>query len=164
MSSRRSGIKQEEADPRQEIIEKNHQEEIEKAFHTFDTNNSNTLDKHEFRYAFRSLGFEMTKTKTDKYFEHYECLKDGMPFKIFQKIALKQYGEQTRRDVVEKAFGQFDFDKNAKIGVKDILAAYHLVGEDKTEKQVEYLIKEFDEDGDGELTYDEFCEIFFPTK
>lgn len=159
---RKGGIKQ--PDQRQIDENNNHLDEIKRAFNTFDTNGSRTLDKHEFRFAFRSLGFEMTKTKTDKYFEHYECNDKGMTRDIFEKIALKQYNQQTREEVIEKAFEQFDFDKNSKIGVKDIVAAFHLCGVEKTEKQVMHLIEEFDEDGDGELTYDEFCEIFFPTK
>lgn len=163
MSARRSANKQ-EIDPKQPIIDANHEDEITTAFKTFDSNSSNTLDKHEFRFASRALGFEMSKARTDKYFEHYDCNNDGMPLKIFSKIMTKYYQEQTRKEVVEKAFGQFDFDDNSKIGIKDLVAAFHLVGVEKTEKQVEYLIKQFDEDGDGELTYDEFVEIFFPTK
>ena len=148
---------------KQEILSENQEEEIQTAFKTFDTDSSNTLDKHEFRFAFRSLGFEMPKTKTQKYYDHYEC-GDAMTYDDFAKIARKMYSRETEQERVSQGFQQFDYDKNGKIGVKDLLAAFHEVGKDTTREVCEKLIKEFDEDGDGELTYEEFAEIFFPTK
>ena len=148
---------------KEEILADNQEKEIETAFKTFDTDGSNTLDKHEFRFAFRSLGFEMSRTKTEKYYEHYEC-GDAMSYEDFARIARKMFSRETKAEQVDQTFKQFDYDEDGKIGVKDLLAAYHEVGKDTTSDVCEKLIKEFDEDGDGFLSYTEFHEVFFPTR
>ena len=150
-------------DQKESTARENQEEEIRAAFETFDTDKSMTLDQHEFRFACRALGFEQSKSRTAKYFSSCEC-GDAMSYEDFAKIARKFYSRKTKEEIVEDSFDQFDFDKNGKIGPKDLLEAFHEVGKDTTREAVEKLIKEFDEDGDGELSYKEFGEIFFPTK
>lgn len=145
-------------------LTENQKEELDTAFHTFDTNKSNTLDVYEFISAMKSLGFDMPKIKAKNYIIHYNAEETGLSYEDFQKIAAKYFARQIEREEVIKAFSKFDYDKDGKISSKDLICVFHEMGNDKSREYCEKLIKEFDDDEDGLLSLKEFLEIFYPTR
>lgn len=145
-------------------LTKEEEEEIQSAFTTMDTNKSQSLDVHEFIFAMRALGFDITKIKAKNYMVHYKAQEEGLSFSDFKKIATKYFSRKIESEEAEKSFAILDYDKSGKISAKDLVCLYHKMGIDKTKEDFEYIFKEFDEDGDGELNLKEFTEIVHPTR
>jgi Ca2+-binding EF-hand superfamily protein len=67
-----------------------------------------------------------------------------------------------RNDYLRTAFDMFDKDKSGKIDVSEIM---QLLGEDGmqdinvTQEQLMKYIEEVDDNGDGEIDFDEFCNM-----
>jgi Ca2+-binding EF-hand superfamily protein len=53
-------------------------------------------------------------------------------------------------------------DRTEKLGLKNLKAAFSSVGVAITDDQAKLLVKRFDNDRDGMLTYTDICDIFMP--
>lgn len=72
---------------------------------------------------------------------------------FLEKLQLKY--KLTERDL-KKAFSRFDKDCNGSLDIKEISIAVRLMLNGVTDEQVRNLVKRFDFNGDGKITYDEF--------
>ena len=59
---------------------------------------------------------------------------------------------------IRKAFQAVDVDNSGKIGRNEIKRALHLWGVPHDEDKLDMLMAEMDEDGDGQVSYDEFVD------
>jgi EF-hand domain pair len=72
---------------------------------------------------------------------------------FLEKLQLKY--KLTERDL-KKAFSRFDKDCNGSLDIKEISTAVQLMLNGITDEQVRNLVKRFDFNGDGKITYEEF--------
>ena len=71
---------------------------------------------------------------------------------IYPKIKPKSFEEE-----IKNAFELVDLDRSGKLGRDEIKAMMISAGvKDITDAEVEFLISEYDKDGDDELNFDEF--------
>lgn len=72
---------------------------------------------------------------------------------FLEKLQLRY--KLTERDL-KKAFSRFDKDCNGSLDIKEISTAVRLMLNGVTDEQVRNLVKRFDINGDGKITYEEF--------
>jgi EF-hand domain pair len=72
---------------------------------------------------------------------------------FLEKLQLKY--KLNERDL-KKAFSRFDKDCNGSLDIKEISTAVRLMLNGVTDEQVRNLVKRFDFNGDGKITYEEF--------
>ncbi|KAB0794757.1 hypothetical protein PPYR_11596 [Photinus pyralis] len=61
--------------------------------------------------------------------------------------------------LLKKAFDTFDVEKKGSIGTVMIGTILNMLGINVTDKMLEEIIAEVDEDGSGELEFEEFCTL-----
>lgn len=61
--------------------------------------------------------------------------------------------------LLKKAFDAFDHEKKGCIGTGMVGTILSMLGYDLSEKMLQDIIKEVDEDGSGELEFEEFCTL-----
>ena len=57
------------------------------------------------------------------------------------------------------AFDAFDLDGDGAITVEEIGAVMCRLGNDVTEEEVQAMVREFDNDNNGTIDFDEFCDL-----
>ena len=86
-----------------------------------------------------------------------------------KEVALTQGQEiisvmtESQIEHVREVFALFDRDGGGTISWKELRAAFKSMGQDYTKQQVKDLVREIDEDGNGEIDIDEFCVLMAPS-
>eukprot|EP00484_Ammonia_sp_Unknown_P027402 CAMPEP_0197027614 /NCGR_PEP_ID=MMETSP1384-20130603/7490_1 /TAXON_ID=29189 /ORGANISM="Ammonia sp." /LENGTH=336 /DNA_ID=CAMNT_0042456481 /DNA_START=15 /DNA_END=1025 /DNA_ORIENTATION=+ len=62
---------------------------------------------------------------------------------------------------VENCFKAFDLDNNGFVGAGELRKVYQHLGETATDEDIDEMIKMCDQDGDGQITFDEFARMIF---
>ncbi len=60
---------------------------------------------------------------------------------------------------LKQAFALFDLDGNGFITNDELGTVLRKMGQEPTDEEVEQMIAEIDEDGDGTIDFEEFCEL-----
>ena len=63
-------------------------------------------------------------------------------------------------DSIREVFNLFDLDGSGNIDVKELVQVFGTLGQEISELEARELISELDQDGDGELSFEEFAEYF----
>ncbi|CAA2976717.1 probable calcium-binding CML20 [Olea europaea subsp. europaea] len=135
-------------------------QEIREAFELFDTDGSGTIDAKELNVAMRALGFEMTEEEINQMIADVD--KDGsgaIDFDEFCYMMTTKFGERDTKVELMKAFHIIDQDQSGKISVADIKRAARELGESFTDREIQDMIDEADQDRDGEVNAEEFMRM-----
>eukprot|EP00762_Andalucia_godoyi_P003924 ANDGO_05631.mRNA.1 Caltractin len=145
--------------PKFELSEEQKQE-IREAFDLFDTEKTGRIDAHEMKVAMRALGFDVKKEQVLKLMEEFD--RDGtgsIEFSDFLEIMTEKIAQRDPNEEVLKAFRLFDDDGTGRISLKNLRRVARELGENMTDEELQAMIDEFDKDGDGEISADEFHAI-----
>ena len=74
------------------------------------------------------------------------------------EMAKKKFSEEERNQL-KQAFALFDLDGNGFITNDELGTVLRKMGQEPTDEEIEQMIHEIDEDGDGTIDFDEFCEL-----
>ncbi|RVW20330.1 putative calcium-binding protein CML20 [Vitis vinifera] len=88
--------------------------------------------------------------------------KDGsgaIDFDEFVYMMTTKIGERDTKEELMKAFHIIDLDKNGKISATDIHRVAKELGESFTANEIEEMIREADQDSDGEVNLEEFMKM-----
>ncbi|KAJ9701785.1 hypothetical protein PVL29_006945 [Vitis rotundifolia] len=88
--------------------------------------------------------------------------KDGsgaIDFDEFVYMMTTKIGERDTKEELMKAFHIIDLDKNGKISATDIHRVAKELGESFTANEIEEMIREADQDSDGEVNVEEFMKM-----
>ncbi|GKT28178.1 hypothetical protein ADUPG1_000485 [Aduncisulcus paluster] len=144
---------------RHEVTEEQKQE-VREAFDLFDTNKSGTIDFHEFRVAMRALGFDVTKEQATTLMSEYDRDRTGeLTVEDFLSIMEEKIATRDPEEEMARAFALFDDDQTGKISIKNLKRVAKELGEPLTEDEMRAMIEEYDKDGDGEISKEEFLAI-----
>lgn len=139
------------------------QKEIDEAFIKFDSDKSGTIDRHELRVALRAMGFEITKSETQKLMDEYDPEGTGLKKEGFVLICAQKMAQRNPDEEIKKSFTLFDVNQDRHIDESDLAAVIREVGLNFDKATIKAMISEFDPDGKGYISLNDFNEIINPT-
>jgi centrin-3 len=148
---------------RQELSEEQKQE-IKEAFDLFDTDKTGTIDYHELKVAMRALGFDVKKQEVLHLMKEYDREGSGqIEYHDFLEIMTHKISERDPVEEILKAFKLFDEDNTGRITLRNLRRVARELGENLSDDELQAMIDEFDKDGDGEISEQEFLGIMKQT-
>lgn len=142
---------------RQELLAEQKQE-IREAFALFDTDADGRLDYHELKVALRALGFTLSKQEVLGVLAEYDQ-RTHLGYDDFYRYVAARMLERDPLDEIRRAFALFDDDATGRISLKNLRRVAKELGESLTDDELAAMIDEFDLDGDGEISLEEFVAI-----
>ncbi|XP_017272868.1 caltractin [Kryptolebias marmoratus] len=139
-------------------------QEVKEAFDLFDTDGTGTIDVKELKVAMRALGFEPKKEELKSVVS--EFVNDGsgtVYFSEFLNMMTQKMNEKDSKDEILKAFRLFDDDCTGKITFKNLKRVSKELGEIIPDDELQEMIDEADQDGDGEVSEEDFIRIMKKT-
>merc|ERR1711968_243463 len=111
-----------------------------------------------------ALGFNPKKSEIDKMVREMD--KDGdatIDLEEFMIMLAAKMNEKDGKEEMLKGFKMFDDDNTGKISFKNFKRVAKELGESLSDKELEEIIAEADEDGDGEISEAEFLAVMVKT-
>ncbi|KAH0287202.1 EF-hand, partial [Aureobasidium sp. EXF-3399] len=163
-----------------DALSEEQREEINEAFSLFDLDKDNHIDYHELKVALKALGFDLPKsdilsllqthgipassTSTHPSATNTKPTFSGpsrlvLPHASFVSIAASRILARDPRDEILRAFDLFDAEGKGNINLQDLRRVARELGEGLQEEELVAMIEEFDLDGDGAISRDEFVGI-----
>ncbi|KAL1407216.1 Calcium-binding component of the spindle pole body (SPB) half-bridge [Vanrija albida] len=133
--------------------------EVREAFELFDTDNDGFVDFHELKVAMRALGFNLRKPEVLKLLRDHDRGDGLMNLADFEKIMTEKILARDPMEELRRAFSLFDDDNTGKISLKNLRRVAKELGEHLGDEELQAMIEEFDMDGDGEISQEEFIAI-----
>lgn len=126
-------------------------QEIKEAFDLFDTEKSGSIDYHELKVTLRALGFDVKKAEVLKLMREYDPEETGkIQYSDYVDLMTRKYSERDPADEIMRAFKLFVGDDNSgKINLRCLRKIAKELGEELSEEELQAMIDEFDNDGDG---------------
>lgn len=129
-------------------------EKLWKAFKLFDADGNDAISAKELRQVMRSLGHNPTDTKL-RVKEVDVDLMHPIDFDEFKALMMDKQGD--RKSNLNLAFSVFDEDDNGQIAAMEMRSVMSKFG--LTDEELDEIVKEVDEDGDGSINFEEFCKL-----
>lgn len=109
----------------------------------------------------KSLGQNPTEAELTDMINEIDEDGDGtVDFKEFLKMMMKKANSKDPYDELKEAFKVFDKDQNGFISEAELKQVMLQLGETLSDEELQEMIKEADEDGDGQVNYEgKTCEI-----
>jgi centrin-3 len=144
---------------RRELTDEQKQQ-VTEAFDLFDTDKDGAIDYHELKVAMRALGFDVKKTDVLKILKDYDRQSTGkILFNDFREVMTGMMLDRDPKEEILKAFKLFDDDESGKISLRNLKRVARELGENMSDDELRAMIEEFDRDGDGEISVEEFLAI-----
>ncbi|KAF2460466.1 hypothetical protein BDY21DRAFT_280408 [Lineolata rhizophorae] len=150
-------------------------EEINEAFALFDLDKDGYIDYHELKVAMKALGFDLPKQEILGILQTHGVPAPNPGPKAppqpqqQQRLVLSQQNFMTimasrivardPREEILRAFNLFDEGGKGNIDLADLRRVARELGEGLQEEELRAMIEEFDMDGDGAISQDEFVSI-----
>ena len=148
---------------RQELSEEQKQE-IKEAVDLFDTDKTGTIDYHELKVAMRALGFDIKKQEVLNLMKEFDREGAGqIEYHDFLEIMTQKSAERDPVEEILKAFKLFDEDNTGRISLRNLRRVARELGENLSDDELQAMIDEFDKDGDGEISEQEWLNIMTQT-
>merc|ERR1712139_485578 len=107
-----------------------------------------------------ALGFKPAKGEVEKMVSDMDKDGDGtIAFKEFLMMMSNKVSDKDAKDDMIKAFKLFDTEGSGKISFKNLKAVASELGEAMTDAELQGMMDEADNDGDGEISEAEFLAV-----
>ena len=133
------------------------------AFHKADTDGDGKLSHQELKDLIQSLGLGEDEEKLNKFVLEVDADNNGMiDLDEFQVIVDKVSSKSTMtfEQQLRETFDLYDVDGSGGLDQEEIKQLMATLGHDLTDEEVSDMIAEVDEDGNGDIDYDEFVSMF----
>ena len=133
---------------------------LKEAFDLFDMEKTGKIDYHELKLTFKAFGFKVTKEEMKSIKERLDSKDTNrIAFDEFMDLMSEKFAERNPKDEALMAFDLFDEDKKGKINMKNLKKAVKEINENLSDSELKAIMDEFDTDGDGYITKDDFMKI-----
>ena len=133
---------------------------LKEAFDLFDMEKTGKIDYHELKLTFKAFGFKVTKEEMKSIKERLDSKDTNrIGFDEFMDLMSEKFAERNPKDEALMAFDLFDEDKKGKINMKNLKKAVKEINENLSDSELKAIMDEFDTDGDGYITKDDFMKI-----
>ena len=144
-----------------QLVKKDERQELEKQFKDWDTNGDGVLSKEEIINGYRKTYGKVDENEIENMIKSIDLDGNGViDYNEFLTCSINK-DKILRNDNLKICFNEFDTDGSGKISVDEISAIFKKGNRQNTEdlEIFKNMIKEADENGDGEISFEEFTEI-----
>lgn len=135
-------------------------QEINEAFELLDSDKNDKIDYYELKVALRALGFKVTKEDIIRLFRSYDPNDTSYISRTdFIEIARDLLLKRDPLDEMKSAFELFDTDQQGGISVANLRRIARELDLQPSEEDLRAMIDEFDTNGDGLVSLEDFIEI-----
>lgn len=135
------------------------EEEIGKlwqAFNVFDEDGNGAISTAELAQVMQSLGQNPSETELRDLIKEVDVdLSGTIDFEEFKALLVAQQGDRGSR--LKLAFSVFDEDNSGRITANEMRSVMQQFG--ITDTELDEMVQEVDEDGDGSIAFAEFCQL-----
>ncbi|XP_008781687.1 putative calcium-binding protein CML19 [Phoenix dactylifera] len=130
--------------------------ELERVFRYFDENGDGKISPAELRSCMRTVGEELSHEDAEAVVASSDSDGDGLLcYDDFVRLVDVEEEEEKVRSLRE-AFRVYEMDNQGRITPKSLKRALERLGDSRTTKECMAMIRRFDLDGDGVLSFEEF--------
>ena len=134
--------------------------EFKGIFEFFGVQGETPIKKSEIQNVMRALGQNPTELEMKMIMEEIEADGDKpITFQYFLSLYAKNMQDKDAERELIKAFNVFDKSHNGRISVEDFRSIVNNLGEKLTKNEINEIIREADQDGDGDIDYMEFVRM-----
>ncbi|KYN03703.1 Troponin C, isoform 1 [Cyphomyrmex costatus] len=136
------------------------QQELREAFRLYDKEGNGYITTEVFRDILHELDDALSPEELDMIIEEVDT--DGSGTLDYDGEILRDAQDDLNKDqlaLLKKAFDAFDQQKKGSIGTNMVGTILTMLGHELSENTLQEIISEVDEDGSGELEFEEFCTL-----
>ena len=138
-------------------VPQDRRKEYKDAFEMFDKNKDGVITTKELANIMRSLNQDPTEEELNEMIEEVDLDKNGeVDFEEFITLMNRRSKEIDIEEEVLNAFKIFDKEGNGLISITELRHIMMTLGDQLTEEEIDDMLKEADNDGDGYINYEEF--------
>lgn len=129
--------------------------EFKEAFGLFDKDGDGSITSVELGTVMRSLGQNPTEEELQDMINEVDADGNGtIDFEEFLTMMAKKMTLTDSEEEIREAFKVFDKDDNGFISSSELKSVMANLGEKLTDDEIDEMIREADEDGDGQVNYE----------
>jgi calmodulin len=135
--------------------------EYKETFALFDKDGDGCITVKELGTVMKSLGLNPTDEELADLVRDIDTDGNGqIEFKEFLSLMVNKIGgDAASEDEIKQAFQLFDNDGNGYISTSELRQVMATLGENPTDQEVAELMQEADENGDGQIDFQEFVKL-----
>ncbi|MCJ1416877.1 hypothetical protein MMC32_003216 [Xylographa parallela] len=140
--------------------------DFKEAFSLFDKNGDGQITSKELGTVMRSLGQNPSESELQDMINEVDADNNGtIDFPEFLTMMARKMKDTDSEDEIrvdqniKEAFKVFDRDNNGFISAAELRHVMTSIGEKLTDDEVDEMIREADQDGDGRIDYNEFVQL-----
>ncbi|XP_064600753.1 calmodulin-like [Liolophura sinensis] len=143
-----------------------HISEFKRAFELFDEDGDDVITAWELDCILKSQFGEQSPSERElkNLTREQQCPESGMiRYDDYLDLMGRKLKDREKEMEIREAFRVFDKDGNGFVSAAEIKQAMVRLGESVNDEDVDTMIREADEDGDGHISYHEFAKLMTST-
>ncbi|CAH0002356.1 unnamed protein product [Clonostachys byssicola] len=135
-------------------------DDYKEAFQLFDKDGDGEITTAEIGEIMKSLGLNPSEDELEDILNEVDVDKNGsVDFNEFVAMMSRKHQSADPDQELRDAFNVFDRDGTGTISRDELKNVMKSIGEHLTEDELDEMLKLADENGDGQIDYDEFVKI-----
>jgi len=133
---------------------------MRKSFSLFDKDGDGTISTVELGTVLECMGHTVNEKQLHAMIEQLDADQSGtVDFNEFSQLMYEIMKAPELEEEIKEAFRVFDKDQNGFVSAIELRKVLNSMGDRLSEADSEDLIKEADQDGDGQLNFEEFRRV-----